>query len=119
MRPITNSVPIEKISTPGSCATLPAPLYLLALTSPHATPILPVCRCSRKFADPAMGEIAPKKPSWFFLQSVEQRFGLLEVGCIKPLGEPVVHLRQQRAGFGVLALALPQATQAHGGAQFE
>src|SRR4030095_11569337 len=47
MRPITNSVPIEKISTPGSRPMLPAPLPTVALLSHHATPILPVCRCPR------------------------------------------------------------------------
>src|SRR5712692_2990965 len=119
MRPITNSVPIEKISTPGSCAMLPAPLLTVALLSLHATPILPVCRCPRKIADPAMGEIAPQNPSRFFPQGVEQRLGILDVGGIKAFAEPVVDRRQQRAGLSALALALPQARQAHGGAEFE
>src|SRR5262245_46339916 len=52
-------------------------------------------------------------------ECIEQCFGLLQVGGIKPLGEPVVDRRQQRAGFGTPSLALPQTTQAHGGAQFE
>src|SRR6266567_1332134 len=114
MRPITNSVPIEKISTPGSCAMLPAPLLTIALTSHYATPILPVCRCPRKTADPAMGVIASQNPSRFFPQGVEQRLGLLESGGIKAFGEPAIDRSEQRAGLSALALALPQATQAHG-----
>src|SRR5438093_13736474 len=90
MRPITNSVPIEKISTPGSCAMLPAPLLTVALLSHHATPILPVCRCPRKITDLAIGAIAPKNPSRFFPQGVEQRLGLLEVEGIKAFGGPSV-----------------------------
>ena len=44
---------------------------------------------------------------------------LLEIGGIKAFGEPVVDRRQQRVGLSPLALALPQTTQAHGGAEFE
>src|SRR2546427_515157 len=42
MRPITNSVPIEKISTPGSCAMLPAPPLTVALLR---TMLRQFCRC--------------------------------------------------------------------------
>src|SRR5215475_9334688 len=52
-------------------------------------------------------------------ECIEQRLGLLQVDGVKSLGEPVVHLHQQRVGLSALALELPQATQAHGGAQFE
>src|SRR5262249_38072324 len=52
-------------------------------------------------------------------QLVEQRPGLLQVSGVKPLSEPAVDGRQQRVGLGALALALPQARQAHGGAQFQ
>src|SRR6266705_4185364 len=38
-------------------------------------------------------------------ECVEQGFGFLEVGGVKPLGEPVVDLRQQFVGLGALALA--------------
>jgi hypothetical protein len=41
-------------------------------------------------------------------QHVQQRLGLLEVGGVKALGEPAVDRRQQRMGFGLLALLLPQ-----------
>ena len=51
-------------------------------------------------------------------ECVEQGFDFLEVGGVKPLGEPVVDLRQQFVGLGALALALPQARQAQGGTQF-
>ena len=66
-----------------------------------------------------MGVIAPKNPSRFFPQGVEQRLGVLKVGGIKAFGEPTIDRRQQRAGLSALAPALPQATQAHGGTQFE
>src|SRR6266567_6647642 len=46
-------------------------------------------------------------------QCLQQRFGLLEVSSVKPLGEPTVDLHQQLTGFGTLPLALPQARQAH------
>ena len=49
----------------------------------------------------------------------EQGFGFPEVGRVKALGEPTVSLRQQCLGVHTLALALPQACQAHGGAQVE
>ena len=42
-------------------------------------------------------------------QFLQQAFGLLEIGGVKPLGEPAVDFRQQLAGLGALALALPQA----------
>src|SRR4029453_1777261 len=45
-------------------------------------------------------------------QFLQQRLSLLEVKSAKPPGKPAVALRQQLMGFGVLALALPQATQA-------
>ena len=49
----------------------------------------------------------------------QQSFGLLQVGGVKALGEPAVDRRQQRARFVPLALLLPQATEAHGGAQLQ
>src|SRR5713101_7222847 len=42
-------------------------------------------------------------------QLIEQRPGLLEVGGVKPFGEPAVDLGQQLVGCGALALLLPQA----------
>ena len=48
---------------------------------------------------------------------LQERLGFLEVGGVKALGEPAVDRRQQLAGFGALALALPQASQAGGGAE--
>src|SRR6516225_10446809 len=50
-------------------------------------------------------------------QRVQQRLGLLEVGRVKALGEPAVDRCQQLASFGALALVLPEASQAGGGAQ--
>src|SRR5215831_18616783 len=46
-------------------------------------------------------------------QLLQQRLSLLQVGRVKPLGEPAIHLRQQLPGFVALALLLPQSTQAH------
>ncbi len=45
-----------------------------------------------------------------------ERLGVLEVGGVKALGEPAVNRGEQLAGGGALALALPQARQAGGGA---
>jgi hypothetical protein len=50
-------------------------------------------------------------------QGVQQRLGLLEVGGIKALGEPAVDGCQQLIGLCALALVLPQAGQAGGGAR--
>src|SRR5262252_2758031 len=50
-------------------------------------------------------------------QCLQQHLGLLEVGGVKPLGEPAVDRRQQRAGLSTLPLMLPQPTQAHCRAQ--
>src|SRR5262244_2964348 len=50
-------------------------------------------------------------------QRLEQCLCLLQVGGVKPLGEPAVDRREQLTGFSALALTLPQAGQAHGGAQ--
>ena len=52
-------------------------------------------------------------------QRLQQYLGLLKVGGVKALSEPAVDRCQQRAGFGVLALALPQPAQAHGRPQLE
>src|SRR5215813_8793876 len=49
----------------------------------------------------------------------QQRPGFLEVRGVKALGEPAVDRRQQLVGFRTLVLLLPQARQAHGGAQFQ
>src|SRR5713101_5911836 len=52
-------------------------------------------------------------------QLLEQRLRLLQICRIKALGEPAVDWRQQLAGRGAFTLALPQASQTHGGAEFE
>src|SRR5262245_9970516 len=49
----------------------------------------------------------------FSLQLCQQRLGLLEVRGVKALGEPAVDRREQRTGFGLLALLLPEAAEAH------
>src|SRR6266508_2647021 len=51
------------------------------------------------------------------LQGFQQGLGLLEVGGVKALGEPAVDLGQELMGIGALALLLPQASEARGGAQ--
>ena len=50
-------------------------------------------------------------------QGLEERFGLLQVGGVKALGEPAIDRRQQLAGVGPLALALPQPAQAQRGTE--
>src|SRR5262249_9179836 len=45
-------------------------------------------------------------------QCVEQRLDLLQVSRVKPLSEPAVDRRKQLAGFGALALLLPEPAQA-------
>jgi hypothetical protein len=52
-------------------------------------------------------------------QLLQEPLRLLEVGRVKALGEPAIDRCQQRVGFGVLALLLPQSRQAHGGPQFQ
>jgi hypothetical protein len=49
-------------------------------------------------------------------QRLQQRLRILQVCRIKPLGKPVIHRGEQAMGFLALALLLPQAAQAHGGA---
>ena len=46
-------------------------------------------------------------------QRLEQRFGLLQVRCVKPFGEPVVHRDQQSTSVVTLLLLLPQPAQTH------
>jgi hypothetical protein len=49
-------------------------------------------------------------------QRLQQRLGLLEVGGVKAFGEPAVDGCQQLARVVPLALPLPQAAEANGGA---
>jgi hypothetical protein len=49
----------------------------------------------------------------------QQRPSLLEVRGVKALGEPAVDRRQQFVGFRTPVLLLPQARQAHSGAQLQ
>ena len=51
-------------------------------------------------------------------QFIQQRPGILQIRRVKALGEPPVNLRQHLPRLLVLALPLPQARQARGGAQF-
>lgn len=46
-------------------------------------------------------------PPVFSLQRCQQRLGFLEIGGVKPLGEPAVHWGQQGVGGSALALVLP------------
>ena len=52
-------------------------------------------------------------------QRLQQCLGLLQVGRVKPLGEPAVDRGQELVGFRTLALALPETTEAHGGPQLQ
>jgi hypothetical protein len=51
----------------------------------------------------------------FFHQSLR----LLQILGVKPFGEPTVDLSQELARFFLLALALPQAAQAHHRSQLQ
>src|SRR5215831_18858499 len=50
---------------------------------------------------------------------LQQCLGFLEVYGVQPLAEPGIHLSQKLACGIALALLLPEATQAHGGPQFQ
>jgi hypothetical protein len=52
-------------------------------------------------------------------QRRQQGLGVLQVGGVKPLGEPVVDRCQQLTGFGTLALLLLQARETHGRPQLQ
>ena len=58
----------------------------------------------------------PPKP---LRQCIEQRPGLLQIRGVEPFGEPAIDRCQQRTRFGLLALLLPEATEAHGGPQLQ
>src|SRR5712692_771839 len=77
-------------------------------------PLLPVPRDVSKGVQGAY-PLPERKSTRLSFQHFQQCLGLLEIGRIKPFGEPPVHLRQQLVGCGALALALPQPAQAHGG----
>jgi len=51
-------------------------------------------------------------------QVLQQRFGPLEIGGVKALGEPAVDRCEQLPRFSAFALLLPQATQGQCRAQF-
>ena len=52
-------------------------------------------------------------------QLLQQRLCLLQIGSIKPFGEPAIDRGKQLAGLGAFALLLPQATEAHSGPQLQ
>src|SRR5262245_50383 len=52
-------------------------------------------------------------------QLLQEDLRLLQVSSVKALGEPVIDFGEQLAGRVPLALALPQATQAHDGSQLQ
>ena len=56
-------------------------------------------------------------PTVFSCQFLQQDLRLPQVGCVKALGEPIVDGEEELMSFGLSALAPPQSTQAHGGAQ--
>ena len=52
-------------------------------------------------------------------QRRQQRFGVLQVSRIEPLGEPPVDRGEEIAGLLALALVAPEAGEAGGGAEFQ
>ena len=65
-----------------------------------------------RFSQPQRGQsiVVPS-----LCKRLEQSLGLAEVGGVKSLGEPAIHLGQHLTGRVALALLLPQPGQAHGG----
>src|SRR5712691_948222 len=71
----------------------------------------------------------PEQPPWALVpctglsalsrQLLQQHPSLLEIGGVKALREPAIDRCQEVSGFGVLTLLLPEATEAHGGPQFQ
>ena len=51
-------------------------------------------------------------------QFLQKQFGFLEISRVKPFSEPAIHRRQQLVSILILVLALPQTSQAGGGAEF-
>src|SRR5882672_4368606 len=51
-------------------------------------------------------------------QFIEQPPGIFQIRRVKTFGKPTVNLRQHLPRFRVVALPVPQARQAGGGAQF-
>ncbi len=54
-----------------------------------------------------------------YTQFLQQRLRLLQIGGVKPLGEPAVDRGEEVAGFGGLALGVPEAGEVGGGTEFE
>src|SRR3984893_18133089 len=79
----------------------------------NSTPV--ARRCQR--ADPDREFDALPIPQPQSGQLIQQRFRLLEVGRVEAFGEPVVHRREEVAGFGALTLVAPEAGEAGVGAQ--
>src|SRR5215217_7608503 len=84
---------------------------LMESTSKHSISPLDALSPQLDALSPQLDALSP--------QLVEQGFGLLEVGRVKALREPAIDRCQQLAGFGLLPLLLPEATQAHGGPQLQ
>jgi|RhiMetdeSRZDD1v2_1073273.scaffolds.fasta_scaffold89436_2 hypothetical protein len=87
-----------KLRTPQTC-TGPCPHALGALT----------------LTSEVVVEKAALLTASLLRQRLQERLGILQVGGVKALGEPAVNWGQQLAGFGALALPLPEAAETHGG----
>ena len=55
---------------------------------------------------------------WGYRQLLQQRLYLLQIARVEALSEPPVNRSQQFARLLHLALVTPEASEAHGGAQF-
>jgi hypothetical protein len=67
--------------------------------------------------DVSCGTNAPRSPGWIALSEfLKQNLRVNQVRRVKPFGKPAVHRREQLVGLLALALRLPQAGQAGGGA---
>jgi hypothetical protein len=48
-------------------------------------------------------------------QGLQQCIGRLEIGCVKPLGKPMVDWRKEILGFLTFSLLLPESSKTDGG----
>ena len=90
-----------RVISPGSCKSIliskcvPAPIFNRGAPEAEKSP-----------------SDTKRRARFLPAQLVEQCLGLLEIGRTEALDEPTVDGRQQRTGFGLLALLLPQVRQA-------
>ena len=70
-----------------------------------------ICRVNHSTTDRCCGSIAvaSKSDSNLSVETLQKDSGRLQIGRVKPLAEPAVHVGDEVPGSGTLPLALPQA----------